>query len=94
MLTVNTNIAALEAQSHFNRANFALSENYSKLSSGLRVRSAADDAAGLAISESFKAKIRSLDQARRNANDGVSLVQTADGALKEISSMLGRMREL
>ncbi len=94
MLTVNTNLAALEAQTNFNRANAALSENYSKLSSGLRVRSAADDAAGLAISESFKAKIRSLEQARRNANDGVSLIQVADGALKEVSSMLGRMREL
>ncbi len=94
MLTINTNLAALTAQRNFARSNFALSESYSKLSSGLRVRSAADDAAGLAISEDFKSKIRSLAQAKRNANDGVSLIQTADGALKEVSGMLGRMREL
>jgi flagellin len=82
------------AQNNLSKSSNALSDNLSRLSSGLRVRSAADDAAGLAISEDFKAKIRGLGQAKRNANDGVSLAQTADGALKEIGGMLGRMREL
>lgn len=94
MISVLTNTTSLFAQKNLNKSSQNLSENLSRLSSGLRVRSAADDAAGLAISESFKAKIRSLDQARRNANDGISLSQTADGALKEIGSMLTRMREL
>lgn len=94
MISVLTNITSLFAQRNLNQSSKNLSNNLSKLSSGLRVRNAADDAAGLAISESFKAKIRSLNQARRNANDGISLSQTADGALKEIGSMLARMREL
>lgn len=72
----------------------ALKENMSKLSSGYRVRSAADDAAGLAISEKMKAQIRSLHQAERNANDGISLIQTADGALNELHGIMDRMREL
>ncbi|RMG94616.1 MAG: flagellin FliC [Deltaproteobacteria bacterium] len=93
-LSVNTNVTSMFAQQSLGKATFALSKSMSRLSSGLRVQSAADDAAGLAISESFKAKIRSLNQARRNANDGVSLIQVADGALKEVGSMLGRMREL
>ncbi len=93
-LSVNTNVTSLFAQQSLGKATMGLSKSMSRLSSGLRVQSAADDAAGLAISESFKAKIRSLNQARRNANDGVSLVQTADGSLKEVGSMLGRMREL
>jgi flagellin len=84
----------LFAQSYLSDATSALSKSMGRLSSGLRVQSAADDAAGLAISETFKANIRSLNQARRNANDGVSLVQTADGALKEVGGMLSRMREL
>lgn len=94
MISVLTNTTSLFAQKNLNSSSKNLSENLSRLSSGLRVRSAADDAAGLAISETFKAKIRSLNQARRNANDGISLSQTADGALKEIGSMLTRMREL
>ncbi len=93
-LSVNTNVTSMFAQQSLGKATFALSKSMSRLSSGLRVQSAADDAAGLAVSESFKAKIRSLNQARRNANDGVSLIQVADGALKEVGSMLGRMREL
>jgi flagellin len=94
VITVNTNVSSLISQHNLARSNSALGDSLSKLSSGLRVRSAADDAAGLAISEDFKAKIRSLGQAKRNANDGVSLMQTADGALSEVGSMLNRMREL
>lgn len=93
-ININTNVTSLFAQKNLHSATAGLSDSMSRLSSGLRVRSAADDAAGLAISEDFKAKIRGLNQANRNANDGVSLTQTADGALSEISSMLGRMREL
>ena len=93
-ISVLTNVTSMLAQSNLGRASTGLSESMARLSSGLRVRSAADDAAGLAISEDFKAKIRGLNQARRNANDGVSLAQTADGSLKEIGGMLNRMREL
>jgi flagellin len=94
MISVRSNPTSLVAQANLASANAGLSRSMSRLSSGLRVQSAADDAAGLAISEDFKAKVRSLNQAKRNANDGVSLIQTADGALKEVSNMLGRMREL
>jgi flagellin len=93
-LSVRTNVSSLTAQSNLSRTSADLAKSISRLSSGLRVESAADDAAGLAISEDFKASIRSLNQARRNANDGVSLVQTADGSLKEVSGLLTRMREL
>jgi flagellin len=93
-ISVKTNVTSLFAQQNFGGSVNALSKSMSRLSSGLRVESAADDAAGLAVSESFKSDIRSLDQAKRNANDGVSLIQTADGALKEVGGMLGRMREL
>jgi flagellin len=94
MLSLLTNISSAVSQSYLDVSNRELSVSLSRLSSGLRVRSAADDAAGLAISEDFKAKIRSLEQARRNANDAVSLAQVADGSLKEVQSLLGRMREL
>jgi len=94
MLTVLTNVTSLSAQRNLAENNSALATSLSKLSSGLRVQTAADDAAGLAISEEFKAKIRSLNQAKRNANDGISLIQTADGSLKEVHGMLNRMREL
>ena len=94
MITVLTNTTSLVSQQNLNRNNNALSTSLSKLSSGLRVRSAADDAAGLGISESFKARIRSLTQAKRNANDGISLIQTAEGSLNEVHAMLNRMREL
>ena len=93
-ISVLTNVTSMLAQSNLGRASGDLSESMTRLSSGLRVRSAADDAAGLAISEDFKAKTRGLNQARRNANDGVSLAQTADGSLKKIGGMLNRMREL
>jgi flagellin len=93
-ITINTNVGSLTSQANLNSATSGLMDSMSRLSSGLRVRSAADDAAGLAISEEFKSRIRSLDQASRNANDGVRLAQTADGALKEMGGMLTRMREL
>jgi len=94
MISVLTNTTSLVSQTNLNRNNSALATSLSKLSSGLRVRSAADAAAGLGISESFKARIRSLTQAKRNANDGVSLIQTAEGSLSETHAMLNRMREL
>jgi flagellin len=94
MITVNTNTSSLTAQRNLSMANSGLADNIARLSSGLRVRSAADDAAGLAISEDFKSNIRSLAQAKRNANDGVSLAQTADGSLGEVGNLLNRMREL
>ncbi len=93
-ISINTNVTSLFAQKNLGGAINGLGKSMTRLSSGLRVMNAADDAAGLAISEDFKAKIRSLNQAGRNANDGVSLSQTADGALGEIGNMLGRMREL
>ncbi len=93
-ISINTNVTSLFAQRNLGKATKGLADSMSRLSSGLRIRSAADDAAGLAISEDFKAKTRGLDQARRNANDGVSLTQTADGALGEVSGMLTRMKEL
>lgn len=94
MIGVRTNVTSLIAQSNLGKSSQAQQKSMTRLSSGLRVQNAADDAAGLAISEDFKANIRSLDQARRNANDGVSLIQTADGALGEVSGLLTRMREL
>ena len=93
-LRVNTNIASLTAQRNLSRVTGRLQGNFSRLSSGLRVATAADDAAGLAISERMRSQIRSLGAATRNAQDGVSLVQTAEGALSEVSNILGRMREL
>ncbi len=94
MISVLTNVSSLAAQRNLAAATDGLADNIARLSSGLRVRSAADDAAGLAISEDFKATIRSLSQAKRNANDGVSLSQTADGSLSEVGNLLKRMREL
>ncbi len=94
MISVRTNVTSLVAQSNLASSNAKLADSLGRMSSGLRVRSAADDAAGLAISEEFKASIRSLHQAKRNANDGVSLSQVADGALKEVHGLLNRMREL
>lgn len=93
-LRVNTNIASINAQRNLNQVTTNLSRNYQRLSTGLRIATAADDAAGLAISERFRAQIRSLAQATRNANDGISLVQTGEGALNEVSSILVRLREL
>jgi len=93
-LRVNTNTASINAQRNLNNVTERLSANYRRLSTGLRISTAADDAAGLAISERLRAQIRSLDQAKRNANDGISMVQTAEGALGEVSSILVRLREL
>lgn len=93
-LRINTNIFSINAQRNLASHSSRLASSYSKLSTGLRIASAADDAAGLAISERLRAQTRSLDQANRNANDGISLAQTAEGALSETSSILIRMREL
>lgn len=93
-LTVNTNIASLTAQRNLTSSQNMLSTSLERLSSGLRINSAKDDAAGLAISERFNAQIRGLNQGVRNANDGISLAQTAEGALKEVTSNLQRIREL
>ncbi len=94
MITVNTNTISLSAQKNIAQTQGRLTSNLAHLSTGMRINSASDDAAGLAISEEFKSQIRSLAQAERNANDGVSLLQTAEGALNEVSGILTRMREL
>jgi flagellin len=91
---INTNIASIAAQRSLGVNNRESESVLSKLSSGTRITKAADDAAGLAISEKMKANIRSMKQADRNANDGVSMIQTAEGGLNEVSSILTRMREL
>jgi len=93
-LRVNTNLYSLNAQRNLNDVSSRLSKNFSHLSSGLRITSAADDAAGLGISERLRAQTASLDQAGRNAQDGISVVQTAEGALNEVSGNLVRLREL
>lgn len=93
-LRINTNIPALEAQRPLRTVARQSEEAFAKMSSGERINKAADDAAGLAISEKLKAEIRSSRQANRNANDGMSLVQTAEGGLNESSTILTRMREL
>tara|TARA_R110001592_G_scaffold363398_2_gene688000 strand:+ start:67683 stop:69086 length:1404 start_codon:yes stop_codon:yes gene_type:complete len=92
--TINTNIASLNAQRNLNTSQNALNTSLQRLSSGLRINSAKDDAAGLAISERFTAQIRGLNQAARNANDGISLAQTGEGALGEVTNNLQRIREL
>jgi len=93
-LDIQTNIASLEAQKSLYGNQKALMSSFNKLSSGLRVNSAADDAAGLAISESMKSQIRSYTVAERNAADGQSMAQTAEGSLGTVNDVLGRMREL
>ena len=93
-LTVNTNIASLTAQRNLTGSQNELSTSLERLSSGLRINSAKDDAAGLAISERFTSQIKGLNQGARNANDGISLAQTAEGALKEVTNNLQRIREL
>jgi flagellin len=91
---VNTNTASINAQRNLNNTTLDLGQSFQRLSSGLRINSAKDDAAGLAISERFSTQIRGLNQAVRNTNDGVSLAQTAEGGLQESGSILQRMREL
>jgi flagellin len=93
-LRVNSNIASLNAQRSLGVVTERLQANYRRLSTGLRISTAADDAAGLAISERFRAQIRSTNQAVRNAQDGISLTQTGEGALNEVSNILIRLREL
>jgi len=91
---INTNVSSIAAQRSLSVNNRKSQDTLAKLSSGSRITKASDDAAGLAISEKLKANIRSNSQANRNANDGISMVQTAEGGLDEISSMLTRLREL
>lgn len=93
-LRINQNISALIANRNLASTNNNISKSLEKLSSGLRINRAADDAAGLGISEKFRAQIQGVGQAQRNAQDGISLIQTAEGALQETSSILIRMREL
>ena len=93
-ITVNTNIASLNAQRNLTGSGKLLNQSLQRLSSGLRINSAKDDAAGLAISTRMSAQVRGLNQAARNANDGISLAQTAEGALGEIGNNLQRLREL
>jgi flagellin len=91
---INTNIEALNAQRNLGMTAIAFGKSVEKLSSGLRINRAADDAAGLAISEKLRAQVRGLNQATRNAQDAISMVQTAEGALNEVHAMLQRIREL
>jgi flagellin len=91
---VNTNVEAFDAHRNLQQTQYALAKSMQKLSSGLRINSAADDAAGLSISEKMTAQVNGTDQAQRNAMDGISLVQTAEGAYNEMHSILQRIREL
>jgi flagellin len=93
-ITINTNVPSLNAQRNLNNSQAALNNAMQRLSSGLRINSAKDDAAGLAISDRMTSQIRGLNQAARNSNDGISLAQTAEGALHESTNILQRMREL
>jgi flagellin len=93
-LTINTNIIALNAQRNLSGSQASLASSMQRLSSGLRVNSAKDDAAGLAIAERMNAQVRGMGVAARNANDGISLAQTAEGALGQVANALQRMREL
>jgi flagellin len=93
-LVIQTNVASLEAQRNLFKSQNALQATFNKLSSGLRINTAKDDAAGLAISESLKAQVRTLTVNERNAGDAISMAQTAEGALGEISNIILRMREL
>ncbi|MCF7481171.1 flagellin [Vibrio sp. J1-1] len=93
-ITVNTNVSALVAQRHLTNATDMLSQSMERLSSGKRINSAKDDAAGLQISNRLQAQMRGLDVAVRNANDGVSIMQTAEGAMNEVTNIMQRMRDL
>ena len=93
-LYIQTNIASLEAQRNLAGTQRSLTQNFQRLSSGYRINSAADDAAGLGISEQMNAQIRSWTVAERNTNNGISMAQTAEGALGQVGSMLARLREL
>ena len=93
-MRINTNMMALNAQNKLTVNQGNVEKSIQKLSSGLRINGAADDASGLAISEKMRAQIRGLDQAESNAQDGISLIQTAEGALQQTTDILQRMREL
>jgi flagellin len=93
-LTVNTNLSAMQAYQNLNKTSIAMASSMSKLSSGLRINTAADDAAGLTISEGLKSQVNGYGVAARNAQDGINVIQTADGALGEVHSILQRMRDL
>lgn len=93
-LRINTNVSSLNAQRNLGQTRLSMSKTLEKLSSGQRINRAGDDAAGLAISENLKAQVRGLGQAERNAQDGISLVQIAEGGLSEVSNILIRLREL
>lgn len=93
-MRVSTNVAAINAQRNLNASQVNMRDSFAKLSSGSRINKAADDAAGLAISENLKGQIRSARQANRNANDGISMVQVAEGGLNEIGNIVTRLREL
>src|SRR5688572_20511084 len=93
-IVIRTNVPSLQAQKNLQKSSSALNSSFDRLSSGLRIVTAADDAAGLAISESMITQIRSFTIAERNAQDAVSMVQTAEGALAEVHSIMGRLREL
>lgn len=93
-MRISTNVAALNAQKNLYMTGINANKSMARLASGFRINQAADDAAGLAISENLKGQIRGLRQANRNANDGISLVQIAEGSLNEVSNMLIRLREL
>lgn len=93
-LRIKTNVESLVSQRQLSNNNADLNQSLERLSSGLRINKSADDAAGLAISENLRAKTRGLNQAKRNANDGVSLIQVAEGGLNEVTNILVRMREL
>lgn len=91
---INTNVDSIIGINNLTKTNSRLSSNFGRLSSGLRINKAADDAAGLGVSENLRAQIKGLNQAVRNANDGVSIIQTAEGALNEVQNNLSRLREL
>lgn len=93
-LVANTNVASISAQRSLSVTQSSLQKSFERLASGMRIVRAGDDAAGLAISERMRARTRSLEQAGRNTQDGISLVQTAEGALNEVQNMMSRMREL
>ena len=94
MVSINTNISSLLAQNNARQVNIELEKAMERLSSGMRINSAGDDAAGLAIASRMESQVRGLQAAIKNANDGISVTQTAEGAMEEIGNILQRMREL
>ena len=93
-LSVNTNITSMTAQNSLAKTQMALSTSFARLSSGLRINSAADDAGGLGVAKSMNAQVRSYAVAERNTNDAISMLQTADGGAEQVDGLLTRMREL